>query len=241
MKTYTAAIIDDYTGDLQLLKLLLDKYCPTIEIIATGVSIKEGIEIYYEHKPDILFLDILLNEDNSFSLLDYIDEIKSKIIFVSSFDGYALKAIDYGAAGYLVKPVQPKLLIETVKRVINKLDKQNLSEGTTPDNDFIAIPLPKSIEIIQTDTIVYLEADGRYTVFYLTDKTSLIASRNIGEYETQLDPKKFIRIHHKYIVNLNMVRSINKAAGNYCEMVNTVSLPVSKRKLENLQRILKLK
>lgn len=240
MRTYTAAIIDDYAGDLKLLSLLLNKYCPNIEIIATGSSIKEGVEIYYTHKPDILFLDILLDGDNSFTLLDYIDEIDSEIIFVSSFDGYALKAIGYGASGYIVKPVNPKNLVETVKRIIAKISKTNLTDKKQ-ENDFIAIPLPKSIEIIQTSTIIHLEADGRYTVFHFKDRSKMMASKNIGEYETLLDPNTFVRIHHKYIVNLSMVKSINKAAGNYCEMTNDVSLPVSKRKLENLQRILKLK
>lgn len=237
---YTAALVEDSSGDLHLLKFLLNKHCPNISIIAEGHSITEGISICLEHQPDILFLDLHLGEDIAFSILDYLENYSCKIIFVSSHTEYALKAIEYNANGFLVKPIRPDKLTSTVRRVISFIDR-DLNKQQEKEAKFLAVPFTKSIEIIQTDSITHLEADGRYTIFHLLDGTNKMASKNMGEYECLLNQDNFVRIHHKYIVNLKMVKSITKTDGNYCELVNKISLPISKRKLENLQRILKLK
>ena len=109
------------------------------------------------------------------------------------------------------------------------------------NDKFIALPLHGSIELIEVENIMYLEADGKYTSFYLMDNIIKVVSKNIGFYEDKLPIDLFYRIHHKFIVNFNMVSSIRTTDGNYCILDNSKSLSISKRKLEPLRRFLNLK
>ena len=105
----------------------------------------------------------------------------------------------------------------------------------------MAIPTSTSIEFIETNDIMYLEADGKYTVFYLENNSSKMVSKNIGEYEKHLPKDLFFRIHHKYIVNLNKIKVINKSDGNYCQLKDGKSLSIAKRRQDELRKFLNLK
>ena len=109
------------------------------------------------------------------------------------------------------------------------------------NDKFIALPLQGSIELIEVKNIMYLEADGKYTSFYLRDNNIKVVSKNIGFYEDKLPKDFFFRIHHKFIVNFNMVASVRTTEGNYCILDNSKSLSISKRKLEPLRKFLNLK
>jgi two-component system LytT family response regulator len=95
------------------------------------------------------------------------------------------------------------------------------------------------VNFVKNEEILYCKSAGRYTEFYLTDKRKLVASKSLGEYEEQFDSKSFFRIHRSFIVNLNYITNINKKAGNYCELTNGQSLPISRRRMENLIQFLR--
>lgn len=137
----------------------------------------------------------------------------------------------------------PELIVALDKAVKSIKEKNELEKSKTGKDcsDLIAIPYSNKIDIIHPEDIVYIEADGRYTIFHLTNGNHKIASRNLGEYEKLLNTKHFFRIHHSYIVNLNMVTNINKSSGNYCELLNNKALPIAKRRQEQLHRFLKIK
>jgi two-component system LytT family response regulator len=109
------------------------------------------------------------------------------------------------------------------------------------NDKFIAIPIDKTIELIEVNKIRYLEADGKYTTFYLLDNNIKVASKNIGFYEDKLPTDFFFRIHYKFIVNFNEVSSIRTSDGNYCTLNDNKSLSISKSKLELLWKFLNLK
>jgi two-component system LytT family response regulator len=109
------------------------------------------------------------------------------------------------------------------------------------NDKFIALPVHGTIELIEVASIIYLEADGKYTTFYLLDNIIKVVSKNIGFYEDKLPTDFFFRIHHKFIVNFNKVSSIKTSDGNYCTLNDNKSLSISKRKLEPLRKFLNLK
>ena len=144
--------------------------------------------------------------------------------------------------GYLVKPYGlidfKRVITSTIKKIQNIRDKQTYCKGLT--EDLIAISTIKSIEFIKTKDILYLEADGKYTVFHLIDDIVKVVSKNLGEYEKVLPKQLFFRIHHKYIVNLCTIKNINRSDGNYCHLINGKSLSIAKRRQESLRKFLNI-
>lgn len=108
--------------------------------------------------------------------------------------------------------------------------------------NYLTVSGMNRVDFIQPDDIVYLKSAGRYTEFFLQDKKrKIISSRPIGEYETILPQDRFYRIHNSYLINLSALININKRAGNYCELTNGVSLPISRRRFEGLIKLMRLK
>lgn len=248
MQNHSVLIVDDESDNIELLKIYLKKYCKSVDTIYTETTVEGAIESYCEHYPDILLLDIELGNDvTSFNILEALPNLLAEIVFITSHTEYAIKAINkVKPAAYLIKPIKPTDLIMAMDKVVSAIFNKKSQSILKDQNankylNFVAIPSSNKIEVIHTEDIVYLQANGRYTTFFLLDGTQKVASRNLGEYEKQLDPNLFFRIHHSYIVNLNMVLNINKSAGNYCELSNKQSLPIAKRRQEQLHRFLKIK
>ncbi|GAA4936157.1 LytTR family DNA-binding domain-containing protein [Algibacter agarivorans] len=248
MENFTVLIVDDEIENIDLLKVYLKKHYKSLNTVYTAGNVNEAIDQYMEHYPDILILDIELdNNTTCFQILENIPNTTAQIIFVTSHKDYAIQVINsVKTAAYLVKPVKPTDLIIALDKAVSNIETNNALSNSNIDKqthylDYIAIPSSNKIDIIHPKDIVYLQAEGRYTIFHLTNGNHKIASRNLGEYEKQLDPKLFFRIHHSYIVNLNMVININKSAGNYCELLNSKALPIAKRRQEKLHKFLKIK
>ncbi len=248
MQKYSVLIVDDDQENANLLKIYLTKYTRCIDNIYMASSTNEAIESYLEHYQDILLLDIELeNNTNSFQIIEAIPNTNAEIIFVTSHKQYAIQAINnVKTAAYLLKPIKIAELVAAIDKAVNNIKNKdiavnalNSTEGHFPE--LVAIPSSNKIDLVQTEDIVYIEADGRYAIFHLTNGSHKIASRNIGVYEKQLDPRLFFRIHHSYLVNLSMVLNINKSAGNYCELLNGKALPIAKRRQEQLHRFLNIK
>lgn len=240
MNKKTALIIDDEIESCELIKLYLTKYFKQLEKVFFATTIEEALLLFFEHKPGLLFLDVNLEDENIFSFLDKVQEYNTHKIFVTSHDEFALKAFDYNVDSYILKPIKIDKFIKEVSLAIDKLgskkDKIELSV-----NDIIAISSFDKYEIINIKDIIYLEADGRYTTFFLKNNTSIVATTNLGEYEQILDKNKFVRIHHKFMVNVKQLIRIEKNAGYDCLMSNDKRLPISKRKVNDVIHFLKLK
>jgi len=201
----------------------------------------------------LCFLDILLDHDNSFHLLENIEKTSFHIIFTTAYDEYAIKAFRYNATDYLLKPVVIDDLIKAVDRVETQIHKnefvhreqiKQLSETILKKHplNYLTVSGMDRVDFIQPEDIVYLKSAGRYTEFYLQDKKrKIISSRPIGEYEAILPQDRFYRIHNSFLINLSALININKKAGNYCELTNGVSLPISRRRFEGLIKLMRLK
>ena len=249
MNPLKSLIIEDEVNNAELLKHFVSKYCPEIEIIGTCVNKAEALEAIPRLNPQLLFLDIVLEDDTAFDILKEIDFSEMHIIFITAFDEYALKAFRYNATDYLLKPLQIDELLKavehTLKREANRefLEKNTLEniaqEYKKADTRLVTISNIDKVSFIKNEEISYCKSSGRYTEFYLKDKRKLLASKSLGEYERELNKTLFFRIHKSYIVNLNAVRQINKKAGNYCELEDGTSLPISRRRLDGLLQFLK--
>ncbi len=252
MQKIRAVIVDDQQENVELLQYLIAKYCALIEVVGFAYTKDDAITIINENEPQLVFLDIELGDDSGFDVAASFEYHKFRIIFVTSFDDYAVKAFKYNAMDYLLKPVKIEELVEAVnkcyedllrdnytpKEQISKLDKSLQSQDSL---DFIAVSSVDKIEFLQLEDIVYLKSDGRYTNFHKQDGSRVTSSRNLGEYEKILDLNQFFRVHNSYIVNISHIKEIYKSDGGYCLMSTQDSVPIAKRRHELFIKFLKLK
>lgn len=242
-----ALIVEDDEVNIRLLSLLLNKYCKEIQIVGEAKSSIEFIDKFLALKPDLLFLDIDLGEEkNTLEILHEIGEMDCEIIITSSHDDYAIKAInEYHVSSYIVKPINALRLKKAIdaaeKNVKNKKAFSTLQENVEFSESIIALPNLNSVNLVDAKDVLYLEADGKYTVFHMVKEPSIVVSKNIGHYEAFLPKHLFFRIHHKYIVNLKKVISIQRTDGDYCMLKNGKSLSIAKRRIDNLRKFLHLK
>jgi two-component system LytT family response regulator len=247
-----AIIVEDEISGLNNLKNLLSTHCSDVQVVAEARNIKEGVQILNNTaiKPDVAFLDISLHDGLVFNMLnDYADKIDFDIIFVTAFEKYAIKACQYSSIGYIVKPIDPDELKESVSRITpgknNKIRKRvNLfSQHYNNPNAFekMSISALDGIYFINIRDIVRCEAEDNYTHIHLKDGDKITASKTIKAYEELLSGVNFYRVHKSHLINLNYMRKFVKGDGGYLIMDDDKKIEVSRRRrpafMEQMRRL----
>lgn len=244
MRRFKTVIIEDEWQCLETLELLIGKFCPEIEIVATASSIIEGKKAIIKELPEIVFMDIELQGGNSFSLLKDFDNINFKVIFTTAHEKYALQAAKSSAIDFLLKPINKEDLIEAVSkiksivnfggRINNFIDNLNLPE----DDHRIAIWGNKEIEFVNVSEIIYCKAKANHAEVYLTNGSTILSTKPLKELEQVLNNYNFFRIHHSNLINLKYVKKFLKIDGGFAQMIDGSQIEVStRRKGEFLKRL----
>ena len=242
-----AILIDDEVHCVDTLKMLISDYCPEVQVMEQCMSAKQGLVAVAKHHPALVFLDIEMPAMNGFEFLEQFTEIPFSVIFTTSYDQYAIRAIRFSALDYLLKPIDPKELITAVHKVeVQKtpptaeqfrmlIDQiQNKEKKITR----VAVPTSDGFELIPAEEIIYCEADDNYTHFVLKNKKKIIACRTLKEVEEQLaDFVSFIRVHHSYMVNLNEVNKYIRGEGGYLIMSDGATVNVSRSRKDALMKL----
>ncbi|UTX49814.1 LytTR family DNA-binding domain-containing protein [Chryseobacterium sp. MA9] len=229
MKTkIQACIIDDEQDGRDYISLLLENEFPEIENTYQAASVEEAYIYLTKNSPDILFLDVQLKDGTAFDLLSKFREVDSRIIFITAFENFAIQAIKNGAADYLLKPIKKMEFIIAVNKVLESIRK---SKNTVSlQNNKISLPTLQGFKLTDINEIIRCEADSSYTTFYFTDKTKIIVSKTLHEFEEQLSKYSFFRIHHKHLINLSHLKEYIKGKGGQVVMADHSVLDVSVRK-----------
>lgn len=236
-------IIDDEEHARDNLKLIIEDYCPDLDIVAEAGSAEEARALIEIHQPQLLLLDINMPNEDGFELLDSIPNKNFSVIFITAHNQFALKALKAGAIDYLEKPID----IEELQLAVGKITNSNVRAGNVDykmmksllneykfnnKSDIIAVPTLSGYEIIKIEDIIYFEADESYTRIFLTKGNKLISSMTIARYEKVLDENIFFRVHKSYIINTrHHLKEFNRHDGNVAIMDSGISIPVSRRKL----------
>jgi two-component system LytT family response regulator len=240
-------IIDDEALSRETINAIVTNYCKNATVIGEASSVKDGVVAFMELKPDVILLDIQLGDGSGFELLNKINPTNSKVIFITAYEEFAIKAFKTCAIDYLLKPVD----ISELKIAINKAEEQkskntieaqlnillaNFNQGAPVDNtnQKIVLKTTDQIHILSPNEIIHLESDGNYTKFYLVNKTIILISKTLKEYEEILDKSNFIRIHQSHIVNMMYASRFDKRNGGFLILKDNTSLPVSTRKKDDL-------
>ncbi|TNE64674.1 MAG: response regulator transcription factor [Bacteroidetes bacterium] len=239
-----ALLIEDEPEGLQNLQNLLDKYCPDVEVVATGGSNADLLHLTADDSAtafDVAFLDIDLPDGLVFQGLQQLDEIPFDIIFVTAYNQYALTAFDFSAIHYVLKPIEPEDLQKAVSRIRTDRDtastkervellEQNYSPNMPNAFEKIGISGLDGVHFVRLREIVRLEAEDNYTHFILESGSKITASKTIKAYEDTLIRLNFVRVHKKHIVNMNYMKTYVKGEGGYLILENGENIEVSRRK-----------
>lgn len=241
-----AIIIEDEIHSQIQLNKLISKFCPDISIVGEADTVESGLSLFYDKKPDTIFLDIELGIENGFDFLQAINTYTYSVIFTTGHDKYSLKAIKYAALDYLLKPVQVHDLVTAVEKAKVAVKKENLNQqlellfheikNSSSESQSIAIPQGRDIRIIRLKDILYLESQNNYTKIHLIENEQLLVSKGIYYYDELLSRKNFIRIHQCYLANMAHINSV--CSSNEIILYNKERLPISRLKMATVKEVL---
>ncbi|MBW1295369.1 LytR/AlgR family response regulator transcription factor [Aquimarina litoralis] len=242
----TAIIVEDMPDALQLLKSDLETNHPEIKIIDTARSVVEAAKSLRTHKPDILFLDIMLGDGTGFDVLEIFPELKSKIIFVTASDEYAIRAFKFAAIDYVLKPYSNEELAQAISKAKQQIqpnkERLNILKDTlsAPEQkpDKISLHTLDKIIIVSLDDIVRCESDSNNTIFYLQDGQKVFVTKTLKYFADMLKNYQFLRVHQSHLINLQCISAFIKADGGYLMLKNGENVPVSVRKKVEVMEIL---
>ncbi|TMI90971.1 MAG: response regulator transcription factor [Bacteroidetes bacterium] len=239
-----AIIIDDEPLAIDALEIILKRKCGNdVQVIATSNSPKLGKSLIEEYHPDLIFLDIEMPGMSGIDLVQSFSNPTFRVVFITAFDAYAIEALRLSAMDYLLKPVETDDIINVVAKIKSEIRKNENLLGTQIQNleklltqtgvaseSRIGIAMADKIVFINISDILYCEAKGVYTNIYLYNGKKILASKPLGDFESQLSIHKFFRIHHSTLINLNHIKEFQRFNGGYVVMQNNEKLEVSHRK-----------
>jgi two-component system LytT family response regulator len=215
-----AIVVDDEAPSREVMSNYLRDFCSDVEVVATASSVKSAYKAIQKHDPDVVFLDIEMPDGKGFDLIKMFDKINFRIIFVTAYSEYAIKAFRVNAADYLLKPVKIDELKAAIEKIRNEnkwgYDKVKVSEilkALTENMSLqptIVVSNIKGFEVLKINEIIMCKADGYCTNFFLEGNKKVISSKNLKQYEALLTEYNIIRAHHSFLVNLNHVKSFTR-------------------------------
>lgn len=210
-KRMKTIIVDDEKPSREALSTYIRDYCPDVEIIAECDSVKTAHRAILEYQPQLVFLDIEMPNGSGFDLLQLFKTPSFKVIFVTAFSEYAIRAFRFAAVDYLLKPVKVDELTSAIERVKHELQKENSHENLkvlfdslgNPDGELrqLVVRDNKGFTVVKTSDLIMCEADGYCTLLYLTGNRKITCTKNMGHYEEIFDPRQMIKVHRSFMIN----------------------------------------
>jgi len=233
----TAIIVEDMPQARILLEHDLKTLCPDIEIIGSADSVVSASKLISTNMPDIIFLDIALGDGTGFDILEIFPNLSSKIIFITAFDEYAIRAFRFSAIDYLLKPIDPELLVKAIAKVkisFNYSEKLEVLRETVKTPKFIpsriSLHTIDKIVVVNILDIIRCEADANNTWFFLDNREKIYVTKTLKHFENMLVDYNFIRVHQSHLINFNYIKEFSKKDGGFIRMKNGNEIPVSVRK-----------
>lgn len=245
-KKLTAIIIDDEEFARENLKMLLEDYCPNVEVAGQAGSAKEARVMVDDFNPDLVFLDIMMPGEDGFTFLQSITDRKFQVVFTTAFQEHALRAIKESAIDYLEKPID----IEELQRAVSKAEENiQLKKNVKVDDTRLSkvlqeivltnsvektvVPTKDGLAIVKNTEIIHLEAMENYTMIYLVGGKKYMSSKSIKAFEDKLDTNMFFRVHKSHIINIaHHLKEFLRNEGLIAVLSDGTQIPVARRKLQ---------
>ncbi|MEQ9375565.1 MAG: LytTR family DNA-binding domain-containing protein [Imperialibacter sp.] len=241
-------VIDDESAFIGNLEAMLEAKPNDIQLVGAARSVEEGLQKIDELEPDLVFLDIQMEDGTGFDLLQRCDRRDFKVVFVTAYDQFAIEAFRFSAIDYLLKPVVSDDLWAAVDKAKLEMEKSkfefqisilmdNIHE-LSKDKKKLVLREAETLHVIKLEEILWCTAEGSYTTFHLIDGQKIMVSTHLKEYEAMLEKNGFFRVHRSYLVNVGKIKKFDKREGGIIYLEGNVTLPVSVRKKERLLMLL---
>ena len=248
-----AFIIDDELQSRNILKTMLHQHFPDLLLLGQASSVEEGLTGIRQHQPNLVFLDIQMQGESGFDLLNKLDRIDFALIFTTAFDHYAIKAFRFNAIDYLLKPIVAAELVDAVNKVkgreaplksaskmqVDQLYQDIKNPQKTPDK--LAIPTLEGFIFLSVHDILYCRASNNYTEFHLLSGKIVISSHTLKQYDEMLSNQSFFRANRSYLINLSHIKLYRKGDGGEIVMSNGHEIELSRSHKEELLVMLNIR
>lgn len=238
--SFKAIIIEDEQKSVYVLEELIRQFAPDLFICGNASHTDAAIRLIEAVTPDLVFLDVRIGDGTGFDVLQQVVKRNFELVFITAYDNYALDAFRFSAINYLLKPVGINEFEQVVAQVRKRLtERRNFDSIEFLLNNFnqqfvqskkINIPTLNGYDFIELSSIIWLKSEGAYTIFYLTDKSKITSTRNIGSFENLLTSDNFCRIHNSVMINMQQVKSYSRGKGGYVIMSDGMELELSQRR-----------
>lgn len=234
-------IVDDEQNARDVIAVILKKNCAGIDLVGEADGVQTGITAIRELKPDLVLLDIHLKDGTGFDLLKQLGEPEFKIIFITAYEEYALKAFKFSATDYILKPINSKELLDSVGRVVQDFKATTAAELAALNRNYsnqskeskkIILKTSDSIYVVPVTDIIRCESDTYYTKFYLNDGEKIMVSNTLKSYDELLSEFGFFRVHQSHLINMDYFSKFKKVDGGFAVMKDGSEIPVAMRKKE---------
>jgi two-component system, LytTR family, response regulator len=235
LKIKTIVVDDEFYGR-ENLKVILERFCPQVQLMNIFEKPQEAIAFLEGNKVDLIFLDISMPEINGLDFAELYPDKEFEVIYITAYKDFALRALKIGAIDYLLKPISVGELQTAIRKVSKIVEKKNKSVSPAKK---INISHSKGTNVVDINSIVYLESDGYLTTFHLDSSEKLVVSKNLKNFEDILPASSFFRIHRSFMVNLYHIESFSNLDGGYVKLKQSRQLPISRRKKNEFMQVMK--
>lgn len=232
-------IVDDELLARENLLSLLSEHCPNVLVVGEAAKLESAEILINELNPDLVLLDIRLSNSTSFELLEQLKTRDFGVIFITAYDGYAMRAIKFSAVDYILKPINPLELVEAVKKYSRKIETDRKSiqlelliENLSKERAFnrLAVNYEDRIEMLLVKQILRMQGESNYTRIFLEGNRSMLVSKSLIEFEDLLIDLGFLRVHKTHLVNIHHIKSFKKYGEFQLLLSDETTVPVSRRR-----------
>ena len=241
-----ALLVDDEAASRETLRNYLTKYCPEIEILGEADSVQTALPAINKLKPELVFLDVEMPYGNAFDLLESVGEVNFETIFVTAFSHYAVKALNFSASYYLLKPIDIDDLISAVEKVRHAHEQRDKAfhtrilidnlRTTHQQHQKVVLPVLDGFELVTVKEIIRCQANGNFTDFYLADGSHRLICRTLKFYDEILSDLGFMRVHKSHLVNLQYIKAYKRGKGGLLSMEGDHTVEVAPSRKAELLR-----
>lgn len=233
-------ILDDEQHAVDALTAMLKKkFSSDVEVAGSSIDAHQAIEQIELLQPDVVFLDVEMPALNGLEVLHHFPQRDFHIIFTTAHEKYALPALKAAATDYLVKPISPQDVHHALQKCKIPLPaSRKTTESPVPR---LILPAAHELIVVNIPEIIRVEGQNNYSHFHFLERAKVIVAKTLKEYEDQLSPHGFFRVHQSHLINLAHIESIQTLEGDYVLLKKNHRVELSRRRKAEFIQVLKLR